>query len=97
MKVTTESVAETLLSMGRPFVDRERYALRVLNKRFAAAMDRRVLDKQKEGRVGWGSPDCWVDEAGNPTVLRRIKAAVDEGHWIDAANLAMFAWNLEDD
>ena len=71
----------------------EKLGLMGLADLFSGAMKDRLNEKEAEGWEGWDNrKDMQVFEGG---LERRIIRNILDGHWVDVANLAMFAWNFE--
>ena len=58
-------------------------------ERFSIEMQARLEEKRQDGWTGWRNKDFMT-----PILRKRIKKNMDDGHWIDVANLAMFAWEI---
>jgi hypothetical protein len=71
----------------------EQASLAKLNERFRDAMLSRLLEKLDYGWSGW-SYRKEMERLDGGLKERIIRNAL-EGDWVDVANLAMFAWNLE--
>jgi hypothetical protein len=70
-------------------------ALAKLNELFRDAMLKRLLEKEEEGWDGWGNRREMDKFAGG--LKDRMIRNILEGDWVDVANLAMFAWNFEEE
>ena len=55
---------------------------------FYQAMLNRLLQKHDQGWRGWDDEETFPDSE----VIARAKAAIDDGRYVDAANLLMFVW-----
>lgn len=54
---------------------------------FNEFMGLRLMEKNRIGWIGWNNR-----RRMNPRLRRRIEKNMDDGHWVDVANLAMMAW-----
>ena len=72
----------------------EQASLAKLSELFRDAMLNRLVEKFEDGWEGWNIKKEMA-RFGGGIKERIIKNALD-GDWVDVANLAMFAWNLED-
>jgi len=73
--------------------ENEKISLAKLNEKFRDAMLKRLLEKLEHGWEGWENKKE-MKRFGGGLTERIIRNAL-EGDWVDVANLAMFAWNLE--
>ena len=57
---------------------------------FAAKMKLRLLEKIREGRVGWDDPSWRVED-----IATCVQSEGRRLRFVDAANFALFGWNRE--
>ena len=69
------------------------YALRYCHRHFSQELFNRLLVCQSNGKVGWDKPDIVTDE----WIKERIRINLEQGDYVDVANLAMILWNRQDD
>jgi hypothetical protein len=55
---------------------------------FADRMKTKLLNKHKEGKIGWDDPDWPIGD-----IKKQLIEHIEKGDFIDVANFAMFAWN----
>lgn len=64
---------------------------------FSQKMRDRMEEKEAEGWEGWDDREIMNDAGKNMGTLKeRIIGNALQGDWVDVANLAMIAWNLEE-
>ena len=73
--------------------DREEVLLAKLTDKFRNEMLWRLLIMRSQGWTGWNNKRKMGPIHSG--LLPRILRNAENGEWVDVANLAMFAWNLE--
>jgi len=73
----------------------EQVSLAELNEKFRDAMLKRLIEKFNCGWEGWNNGKEMKRFSGG--FKERIISNALEEDWVDVANLAMFAWNFQQD
>lgn len=60
-----------------------------LADKFGMVLKGRLIEKVQEGKGGWDNLQDY------PLIVDRLRASVDDGRWIDVANLASILWYQE--
>lgn len=69
----------------------EGQALKACINEFRSVMLLRLQEKMRKGYGGWDEESFW----DNDDFEERMRQMIEEGRWIDLANMAMFQWNRE--
>lgn len=69
----------------------EQEALATLMSSFTEAMFNKLVAKMSQGYGGWDSRSTEVVES----IKAKLADNINDGDWIDVANLAMMLWNIQ--